>query len=74
MEKSNHKPIFYEFGSKRTLLVILVVFWIGLVECNPQLRNICIKKILGVLGEMLPKFLKNLCFCFGHNLIITHLN
>ena len=27
MEKSNHKPIFfYEFGSKRTLLSILVVF------------------------------------------------
>ena len=47
MEKSNHKPIFDEFGSKRTLLGILVVFWIGLVECNPQLRNICIKKILG---------------------------
>ena len=47
MEKSNHKPIFYEFGSKRTLLGILVVFLIGLVECNPQLRNICIKEILG---------------------------
>ena len=27
MEKSNHKPVFfYEFGSKRTLLGILVVF------------------------------------------------
>ena len=27
IEKSNHKPIFfYEFGSKRTLLCILVVF------------------------------------------------
>ena len=28
MEKSNHKPFFffYEFGSKRTLLGILVVF------------------------------------------------
>ena len=27
MEKSNHKPIFFdEFGSKRTLLGILVVF------------------------------------------------
>ena len=47
MEKSNHKPIFDEFGSKRTLLGILVVFWIGLVECNPQLKNICIKEILG---------------------------
>ena len=28
MGKSNHKPIFDEFGSKRTLLSILVVFWI----------------------------------------------
>ena len=28
MGKSNHKPIFDEFGSKRTLLGILVVFWI----------------------------------------------
>ena len=26
MEKSNHKPFFYEFGSKRTLLGISVVF------------------------------------------------
>ena len=45
--KSNHKPIFDEFGSKRTILGILVVFWTwGLVDCNPQLRNICIKEIL----------------------------
>ena len=28
MGKSNHKPIFDEFGSKRTLLGILVVFCI----------------------------------------------
>ena len=28
MRKSNHKPIFDEFGSKRILLGILVVFWI----------------------------------------------
>ena len=46
-KKSNHKPIFDEFGSKRTLLGILVVFGLGLVDCNPQLRNICIKEILG---------------------------
>ena len=26
-KKSNHKPIFDEFGSKRILLGILVVFW-----------------------------------------------
>ena len=46
-KKSNHKPIFYEFGSKRTLLDILVVFWTWVGYCNPQLRNICIKEILG---------------------------
>ena len=28
MGKSNHKPIFDEFGSKRTLHCILEVFWI----------------------------------------------
>ena len=26
-KKTNHKPIFNEFGSKTTLLGILVVFW-----------------------------------------------
>ena len=35
MGKSNHKPIFDEFRSKRTLLNILVVFGFGLVDCNP---------------------------------------
>ena len=36
MEKSNHKPIFDEFGYKRTLLGILVVFFPkkGRFGCN----------------------------------------
>ena len=58
MQISNHKPIFDEFGSKITLLGILVVFWIGLVECNPQLRNICIKEILGFRGDAVKISLK----------------
>ena len=38
---------FYEFGSKRTLLMVYwLCFGLGLVDCNPQLRNICIKEIL----------------------------
>ena len=53
MGKSNHKPIFDEFGSKRTLLVWCFRF--GLVDCNSQVRNIGIKEIL---GEMLSKFLQ----------------
>ena len=39
-EETINPFFFYEFGSKRTLLGILV-------DCNPQLRNICIKEILG---------------------------
>ena len=46
-KKSNHKPNFDEFGYKRTLLGILLCFGRELVDCNPQLRNICIKEILG---------------------------
>ena len=38
---------FYEFGSKRTYLVYWLCFGLWLVDCNPQLRNICIKEILG---------------------------
>ena len=49
MEKSNHKPIFDEFGSKRTLFGILVVFdsfrldleffWFGFVVDLGLYRN-----------------------------------
>ena len=29
---------------------------------------------VGFLGEMLSKIFQNLCFCFGHNLAISHPN
>ena len=29
---------------------------------------------VGVLGEMLSNFFQNPCFCFGHNLAISHPN
>ena len=45
-KKSNHKPIFDELGLKELYLVYWLCFGLGLVDCNPQLRNICIKKIL----------------------------
>ena len=47
MGKSNHKPIFDELGLKEPYLVYWLCFGLGLVDCNPQLRNICIKEILG---------------------------
>ena len=47
-EEETINPFFLdEFGYKRTLLGILVVFGLGLVDCNPQSRSICIKEILG---------------------------
>ena len=42
-KKSNHKPIFDELGLKEPYLVYWLYFELGLVDCNPQLRNICIK-------------------------------
>ena len=47
-KKSNHKPIFDELGIKETYLVYWLCFGHGLVYCNPQLRNICIKEIFGL--------------------------
>ena len=32
------------------------------------------KRNVGVLGKMLSKIFQNPCFCFGHNLVISHLN
>ena len=42
-KKSNHKPIFDEFGLKEPYLIYWLCFGLGLVDCNPQLMNICIK-------------------------------
>ena len=41
--------------------------WIGVEE-------FLYKGNFGFLGEMLLKFFQNPCFCFFHNLAITHPN
>ena len=40
-------PILMNLGLKEPYLVYWLCFGRGLVNCNPQLRNICIKEILG---------------------------
>ena len=40
-------PFFDELGLKEPYFVYWLCFGLGLVDCNPQLRNICIKVILG---------------------------
>ena len=35
--------------------------------------TICIEKMLGFRGDAV-RFFFNQCFCFGHNLVITHPN
>ena len=42
-------PFFFlmNLGLKETYLVYCLCFRLELVDCNPQLRNICIKEILG---------------------------
>ena len=46
-KKSNHKPNFDKLGLKEPYVVYWWYFGFGLVDCNPQVRNICIKEILG---------------------------
>ena len=38
---------FMNLGLKEPYLVYWLCFGLGLVDCNPQLKNICIKEILG---------------------------
>ena len=40
-------PFLMNLGLKEPYLVYWQCFGLGLVDCNPQLRNICIKEILG---------------------------
>ena len=40
-------PFLMNLGKKEPYLVYFLYFGLGFVDCNPQLRNICIKKILG---------------------------
>ena len=46
-EEETINPFFDEFSSKEPYLVYWLCFGLGFVDCNPQLRNICIKEILG---------------------------
>ena len=49
MEKKNQtiNPFLMNLGLKEPYLVYWLYFGLGLVDCNPRLRNICIKEILG---------------------------
>ena len=40
-------PFLMNSDLKEPYLVYWLCFGFGLVDCNPQLRNICIKEILG---------------------------
>ena len=54
-EEETINPFFFFFfmnlGLKEPHLVYWLCFGLGLVDCNPQLRNICIKQILGFYGR-----------------------
>ena len=48
-EEEAINPFFFFFmnlGLKELYLVYWLCFGLGLIDCNPQLRNICIKEIL----------------------------
>ena len=49
MEKKNQTINLFlmNLGLKEPYLVYWLCFELELIDCNPQLRNICIKKILG---------------------------
>ena len=49
MEKKNQtiNPTLINLDLKEPYLVYWLCFGRGLVDCNPQLRNICINEILG---------------------------
>ena len=40
-------PFLMNLGLKEPYLVYWLCFGLELVDCNPQLRNICIKEIFG---------------------------
>ena len=55
-ENQTINPFLMNLGLKEPYLVYWLCFGLGLVDCNPQLRKICIKKILGVLGKCCQNF------------------
>ena len=55
MKKKPYTLFFFfliNLGLKEPYLVYWLCFGLGLVDCNPQLRNICIKEILGFWGDV----------------------
>ena len=47
-EEETINPFFWmKLGLQEPYLVYWLCFGLRLVDCNPQLRNICIKEILG---------------------------
>ena len=46
-KKKTINPFLMNLGLKEPYLVYWLCFGLGLVDCNPQLRNIFIKEILG---------------------------
>ena len=46
-ENQTINPFLINFGLKEPYLVYWWCFGFRLVDCNPQVRNICIKEILG---------------------------
>ena len=61
-EKKNPKPILMNLDLKEPYLVYWLCFGLGLVDCNPQLRNIFIKEILGFYGRCYQNFSKTHVF------------
>ena len=63
MEKNQTiNPFLINLGLKEPYLVYWLCFGLGMVDCNPQLRNICIKEILGFKGRCYQNFSKTHVF------------
>ena len=65
-------PLFVFFFFELDLRLAWILFWVGL-ELSSDKDQKCVKRHVGILGEVLSKFPKNLCFCFSHNLTYERL-
>ena len=45
-----------------SFMLNLLCFGLGLIDCAPRLRNICIKEIFGFYGRCCPNFFKTYVF------------
>ena len=59
-------PFLMNLGLKEPYLVYWLCFGLGLVDCNPQLRNICIKENWGFRGDTVKIFPTS----DGHNFFV----